>query len=107
MEYKDEGMSGGMANESICAEFPDTWEEFIEQNSFEMGAGPVEGSAEAGNRVIDVYRVKQMMWYYLRNYVNLGVALPTDNYEINIVENPVQQGGRPYFRIDRRTERWF
>lgn len=99
-------MSGGMVNESICVEFPDTWEEFVEQNSFEMGAGPVEGSVEAGNRVMDVYRVKQMMWYYLRNYVNLGVAHPTDDYEINIVENPVRQGGRPYFRIDRRIEKW-
>lgn len=96
-----------MANESICAEFPDTWEEFVEKYSFESGAGPVEGSAEAGNRLMDVYRVKQMMWYYLRNYVNLGVALPTDDYEINIVENPVRQGGRLYFRIDRRTKGWF
>lgn len=95
-----------MINESICAEFPDTWEEFIEQNSFEIGAGSVEGSTEAGNRVIDVYRVKQMMWYYLRNYVNLGVALPTDDYEINIVENPAQQGGIPFFRIDRRNNGW-
>lgn len=91
-----------MANESICAEFPDTWEEFVEKYSFENGAGPVEGSAEAGNRVMDVYRVKQMMWYYLRNYVNLGVAHPTDDYEINIVENPVRQGGAPFFKIDRR-----
>ena len=107
MEYENEGMSGGVANESICAEFPDTWEEFVEQNSFEMNAGPVKGSAEAGNRVMDVYRVKQMMWYYLRDYLRLGVALPTDDYEINIVENHTRQGGNPYFRIDRRTERWF
>ena len=91
-----------MANESICAEFPDTWEEFIERNSFEMSAGPVEGSVEAGNRVMDVYRVKQMMWYYLKDYLRLGVGHSSEDYVINVMENPVRQGGIPYFRIDRR-----
>lgn len=103
MEYKSKGVSGGMANESICAEFPDTWEEFIEQNSFEMGAGPVEGSAEAGNRVMDVYRVKQMMWYYLKDYLRLGTDHPSENYTINIVENHLRQNGDPFFRIERRN----
>lgn len=103
MEYKDEGVSGGMANESICAEFPHTWEEFIEQNSFEMGAGPVEGSAEEGNRVMDVYRVKQMMWYYLKDYLRLGVSYPSEGYKINIVENHSCQNGDPFFIIERRN----
>ena len=96
-----------MANESICAEFPDTWEGFVEKWAYDVEVQDEDNYDFQVKQVVDVYRVKQMMWYYLRNYVNLGVALPTDDYEINIVENPVRQGGRPYFRIDRRTEGWF
>lgn len=103
MEHKSKGVSGGMANESICAEFPDTWEEFVEKWAYDIDIFNKEDRAEtAHEKVMDVYRVKQMMWYYLRDYVNLGVAHPTDDYEINIVENPVRQGGAPFFKIDRR-----
>lgn len=104
MEYKRKGVSGGMANESLCAEFPDTWEEFIEQNSFENGAGPVKEIAEAGNRLIDVYRVKQMMWYYLRNYIKLGNAYSSEDYVIDIVPDETKNSiyGTPHFVVRRR-----
>lgn len=91
-----------MANESLCAEFPDTWEEFVEKWAYDVEVQDEDNYDFQVKQVVDVYRVKQMMWYYLRNYVHLGVVLPTDNYEINIVENPAQQGGAPFFKIDRR-----
>lgn len=65
MEHKSKGniMCGG---DSLCAEFPDTWEEFVEKWAYDIDIFNKEDKAEtAHERVMDVYRVKQMMWYYL------------------------------------------
>ena len=93
-----------MNNESLCAEFPDTWEKFIEKWAYDVDIFDKEDKAEtAHEKVMDVYRVKQMMWYYLKDYLRLGMAHSSEEYVINVVENPVRQGGIPFFRIDRRN----
>lgn len=92
-----------MANESLCAKFPDTWEEFIEKWAYDISIFDKEDKVEtAHERVMDVYRVKQMMWYYLRDYLRLGAGHSSEDYVINVMENPVRQGGIPFFRIDKR-----
>jgi len=65
MEHKSKGniMGGG---DSLCAEFPDTWEKFVERWAYDIDIFDKEDKMEtAHERVMDVYRVKQMMWYYL------------------------------------------
>lgn len=96
-----------MANESICAEFPDTWEAFVEKWAYDIDIFDKGDKAEtAHERVMDVYRVKQMMWYYLKDYLQLGAGYSSEDYVINIMENPMLQGGIPFFRIDRRNNGW-
>ena len=94
-----------MDKESLCAEFPDTWEEFVEKWAYDIDIFDKEDEAEtAHERIMDVYRVKQMMWYYLRDYIKLGIAYSSDNYTINIVPDETKNlaQGTPHFVVRRR-----
>lgn len=94
-----------MANESICAEFPDTWEEFVEKWAYDINIFDKEDRAEtAHERVIDIYRVKQMMWYYLRDYLKIGAEYSTNDFEVIVAADPTcdLRSGSPRFTIIRR-----
>ena len=103
MEYKSERVRMG-GGDSLCAEFPPRWQEFIDYYSYNIQLFKDDNKAESvSKKVIDAYRVMQMMCYYVNNnYLKIGEKYPIDNYEINIVENLTQQGGAPFFKIDRR-----
>ena len=96
-----------MDKESLCAEFPDTWEEFIEKWAYNVEVQDEDNYDFQVKPVIDVYRVKQMMWYYLRDYIKLGIAYSSDNYTINIVPDETKNlaQGIPHFVI-RRQPQW-
>lgn len=96
-----------MVNESICAEFPNTWEEFVEKWAYDIDIFNKEDEAEtAHEKVVDVYRVKQMMWYYLRDYIKLGNAYSSEDYIIDIVPDETKNSiyGTPHFVVRRRFQ---
>lgn len=92
-----------MANESICAEFPNTWEEFVDNYAYGIEEWNQEGLLQM-KEVIDVYRAKQMMWYYLRDYLKIGTEYSTNDFEVIVAADPTcdLRTGSPRFRIVRR-----
>ena len=87
-------MGGGS---SLCAEFPQTWEEFIKK----YAATPFED----GQEWIPAYRAMQMMCYYIeKDYVQLGREYSTKDYNIVFAEDPLYdlRNGSPRFMITKR-----
>ena len=103
MEYESKGVSGNMDKESLCAEFPDNWEEFVNIWKYNIEEWDQEGLLQT-KEVIDIYRVKQMMWYYLRDYIKLGNACSSEDYTINIVPDETRDFAHavPYFVVVRK-----
>ena len=92
-----------MDKESLCAEFPDTWEEFVNIWKYDIEEWDQEGLLQM-KEVMDVYRVKQMIWYYLKDYIKLGNAYSTEDYIIDIVPDETKNSlyGTPHFVVRRR-----
>lgn len=90
-----------MANESICAEFPRRWEDFIDYYA--------ETPPEGGDKRVPVYRVMQMMCYYVENnYLKIGAEYSTNDFEVIFAADPTcdLRSGSPRFRIVRRGVEW-
>ena len=85
-----------MDKESLCANFPDKWEDFISQY--------ISGADIKGEELVPLYRAKQMMWYYLRDYIKLGNAYSSEDYIIDIVPDETKNSlyGTPHFVVRRR-----
>lgn len=81
-----------MVNESLCAEFPQTWQEFIEYYA--------EDSPDGGDKRVPMYRVMQMMCYYVENnYLKIGENYSIDDYSIEVVQ---VDDKKPCFTIKKR-----
>lgn len=68
-----------MNHESLCADFPRTWQEFIEYYA--------EDSPNGGDKRVPMYRVMQMMCFYVENnYLKIGENYSIDDYSIEVVQ---------------------
>lgn len=81
-----------MVNESLCADFPRTWQEFIEYYA--------EDSPNGGDKRVPMYRVMQMMCYYVENnYLKIGENYSIDDYSIEVVQ---VDDKKPCFTVKKR-----
>lgn len=89
-----------MDKESLCEEFPRTWQEFIEYYA--------EDPPNGGDKRVPVYRVMQMMCYYVdNNYLKIGDEYSSADFTIEVTSDATcaRINGSPHFKIVRRDKK--